>query len=822
MMLRQSILLAVAVLLATPAWGQSTTNPNVLRPNSVPRSDGTVRMNLQGDVRLDALVGYLSQRLGIQFQYDDSIAARTVTIRTPDAIPVSSLPTLLGNVLRTEGLALVDTDQTGIQRIVPASDMAALSRITRAPRPTLPPPTTTTKPLNPATPITQIFVLENLSAASVADVLTPFLSGDAASLSVVSDSNTLIVTDYASSIETLTRLIALVDQPAGRAGFTVYEAQNQSAETLASQVENVLIDEGSNGSTDLQLIPQPLGGRIIVAGSSALVTKAEALLRRLDIELGVRTEIYRIRNTTAERIDKLIEGFIEPPNDSEASFQSTVDEEGNLLIVRTSADVHRQIAELIETLDTAVDADQSPIQFYKLKNASAIDVLYSLLALQEAVGGFGVGGFPTTGFSPFGGLIPNGFGAGAGLLNPNVTGGVPVTSLPLPPDAGNRQPLVPQQTNPLARPTFANGVGNIAGRGNAIGQTGFGNNAALSGTTALANQGFAGNASQGVFGQNNLGSGTGVATLPGGARVSADVSTNSLIVFAPANIQPIYAELIESLDQRRPQVLIEAKVIAVNTTDDYTLGVEVSAGDREGAERLFKFSSFGLSEVDPDTGNLRIIPGLGFNGTLIDPDVADVVVRALATHEFSRVLAAPKILVNDNSTGTLESVVSVPFSSVNASDTVATTSLGGNQQAGTIVTVTPHINEDDHLQLEFDVEFSTFTGMGSDGLPPARQIDRVGSSVTIPSGKTVVVGGLKRIGQDNDFIGIPWAERIPIIRELTSRTDDTYRTTSFFLFIRPVVLRDSRFADLRYLSENEANQACIPGDYPTSSPELIH
>jgi general secretion pathway protein D len=152
---------------------------------------------------------------------------------------------------------------------------------------------------------------------------------------------------------------------------------------------------------------------------------------------------------------------------------------------------------------------------------------------------------------------------------------------------------------------------------------------------------------------------------------------------------------------------------------------------------------------------------------------------------------------------------------------VSTTSLGGSQQAGTIITVTPHINEDNHLQLEFDVEFSTFSGSGVSGLPPPRQIDRVGSTVTIPDGKTVVVGGLKRSGEVNNFRGLPWAEHIPVLRELTSRTDRNNTTTSFFLFIRPVVLRDSRFADLRFLSDKEAGNYCLPGDYPVSEPELI-
>ncbi|MCA9198326.1 MAG: hypothetical protein KDA87_12340, partial [Planctomycetales bacterium] len=98
------------------------------------------------------------------------------------------------------------------------------------------------------------------------------------------------------------------------------------------------------------------------------------------------------------------------------------------------------------------------------------------------------------------------------------------------------------------------------------------------------------------------------------------------------------------LDQPLPQVLIESHIVIIDTTDDFSLGVEFSTGDRDGSRRTLTFSSFGLSEVDPVSGALSIIPGLGFNGTLVDPDVADVVVRALTDHSRSRVTSAPRIL----------------------------------------------------------------------------------------------------------------------------------------------------------------------------------
>ncbi len=770
--------------------------PNALAQNQTP--DGMVQLTFQGDVKLDSLVNYIAERLDLKFQYSSELAGRTVTIHSPGLIPVDALPILLGSVLKGENLAIVDSDTPGWKRIVDIAEMKSYAVAGDA--------SVILENEGPAAPVTQVFVLRNADATSLKTVLTPFLSKTGSSLINIPNSNAIVATDYASNVQKLAELIKLIDQPPGESVLEFYEVKHQQSATLVEQVRAILIrPSGSKAKAtpSVELFDEPLSNRIMIAGDRTIAAKARELLEQLDISIGIKTAVYRVRNLTAERLDKLVSGYI-APKDAKNTYKSTIDEEGNLLVVRATPEVHQQIGRLLEELDQPADNDKSPIQFYKLKNARALDVLYSLLALQEAYGA----GIPNAlglstqnafgGLSPLGGNLgfgQNAFGqlngasafpnlqrTNSGLptqRNPNLQGGgqSPTMTLPITPAGtnGQRDALLPNQPNPLA------------------GQIGLGGGGA-----------------------------GGVASLPGGARVSADVGTNSLIVYAPSNVQPIYKQLIESLDQRRPQVLIEAKIIAVDTTDDFALGVEVSFGDRMGANRLFSFTSFGLSEIDAATGALSIVPSLGFNGTLIDPDVADVVVQALSRHTRARVLAAPKILVNDNNTGKLESVVSVPFASVNASDTVATTSLGGDQQAGTVITATPHINEDDHLQLEFDVEFSTFSEAGGTAnLPPPRQIDRVGSTVTIPDGKTVVVGGLKRVGDSQTFTGVPWAEKIPVLRELTSRTTENQTTTSFFLFIRPIILRDSRFADLRFLSDKEAGEACIPGDYPVSHPTLV-
>ncbi|MFK8113462.1 MAG: secretin N-terminal domain-containing protein [Rubripirellula sp.] len=770
-----------------------------------PDPDDVVELNLSGPVSLTKLIEAVSKVLDVRYLYSSDLQSRQVTVYTPARLPKSVLPVLLGSLLKGENLAVVTSDVPGWKRIIDVKDIASHAQTGDADELLLRD--------GPAAVVTQVIPVKNADISKLSQTLRPFLTsaGNASNMIVLPENRLIIITDYVGNVKSLMEILKLIDQPTGQAIVDFYITQNRTPASLIEQVEALIAENASASSAankSVKLFNDASGKRVIVAGEKDSVQRILDLLKQLDTGMEFQTRVYRLQNVAADRIDKLIRGLVSS-EEAETAIETTIDSEGNLLIVRAAQEVHRQIEMLVKELDRPVDSDESPIQFYKLKNANAIEVLYSLLALQQAAGlgqvqqtgGLGGGQFGTLGGMNVGG-VAQAFGLGAG-------GVMPATGF------GNFGAVRGDTGGQAIRMPFENGnADNNAGASTRQNQ-----NQALSPFLGGGQgAGFAGGLGAGLGG---AGGGAQVATLPGGARVSADVATNSLIVFAPSSVQPLYEKLIRSLDQRRPQVMIEAEIVAVDTSDNFSLGVEVSGGDRTGANRLFKFTSFGLSEVDSTTGALTVAPSLGFNGVLVDPDVADVIVQALSRHTRSRVLASPKLLVNDNQTGTLESVASVPFRSINTINTISSESLGGDQQAGTTITVTPHINEDDHLQLEFEVEFSTFTGQGGANLPPPRQIDRVGSVVTIPDGKTIVVGGLKRISDSETFAGVPWAEKIPLLRELTSLSTDEETSTSFFLFIRPKILRDSRFRDLRYLSDIEAQQAEVSSDAPISRPILI-
>ena len=458
------------------------------------------------------------------------------------------------------------------------------------------------------------------------------------------------------------------------------------------------------------------------------------------------------------------------------------------------------VLKLIEMVDVPASKEDSPVRFYKLANTTAADVLDTIRSLEGEDAGGGASGAGSGGSRP---LPPTRTRSPEGSLD----GPAGATGRP----GGTRVPFT-SAAESMALPAEPSG--------GALGQSTLG---------------------QSTFGQSPFGQSTfGPATRPsargaaspdpsrrgaltgGAATVTADANTNTIIVVGPPAVQRVYEQLIRQLDRRRPQVLIESTVVSVDTSRGFRLGVEVAArAGSDDSTRLISFSSFGLSEVDADTGRLSLTPGLGFNGAVLNADVADVVLRALSTHSRSRIVAAPRVLVNDNATGTLFSIAESPFTSVNAGNTIATTSFAGYAEAGTEITLTPHISEDDYLQLQYVVSLSSFTGQGGEGIPPPRQTDKVASEVTIPDGATIVVGGLNRRQSRQSNSAVPLLGEIPVVGNLfRSRTSDSSNTT-LFVFIRPIILRDDQFEDLKFLSGRDARAAELPDGFPGSEPLSI-
>ncbi len=301
----------------------------------------------------------------------------------------------------------------------------------------------------------------------------------------------------------------------------------------------------------------------------------------------------------------------------------------------------------------------------------------------------------------------------------------------------------------------------------------------------------------------------------------SDQASNSLIAVATPAEHARLESLIERLDVRQAQVMIEVLMVSLSDDQSLDLGVEIDRlidGPDNSIGRLS--SLFGLGA---DAASLAVgAGGAGLTGVVLTPGEFSVVVRALEAINNGRSVSAPRVLVENNSPATIDAVLEAPFLSTNASDTVATTSFGGSESAGTQVTVTPQIAAGGHVRLEYSVSLSTFVGeSASASLPPPRQQTSISSTATIPDGYTVAVGGIE-VNTDGDAeTRVPVLGSIPLIGELFKNRSRSNSKSKFYVFIRAEVLRSPTFADLRFLSDQQANEAEIDDGWPEVAPRLI-
>jgi len=303
--------------------------------------------------------------------------------------------------------------------------------------------------------------------------------------------------------------------------------------------------------------------------------------------------------------------------------------------------------------------------------------------------------------------------------------------------------------------------------------------------------------------------------------IVADEARNQIIIKAPARVQKQFAELIAKLDQKQPQVMVEARIVALRWTDTFRLAADVQLN----AGQWSFLSTFGL--IDPgDTIDQpgAVPPGTaGVTTAVIKSDFVPFVIQALATVGEARVESNPRILVNDNFEANQESTREEPYqTTTQTAGNPVTTSQGGTATAGTKLTVKPTISAGGDISLEYQIELSDFDRASQQpGLSPPKQQELYKSKVTIPSDSTIVVGGFTLETTSDSVRKIPILGDLPIVGLLFRDTAKNNSRNTIFVFLTPKVMNDPTGLDLRLLSRGPIEEAGIPGDVPELEPAEI-
>jgi general secretion pathway protein D len=756
---------------------ESTTQPAATAP-----SDELVDLEFPDDgIELSLLADIVTRRLHIPILYDEQIHGKKVIIRVPKKVPESSLLGILQSALRLKQLALVDAEQPGWKQIVNAPSLATVAKSGQAE--------------TADSPVAQVFTLDHADPARLSEIIRPFLSQPGGYVQAEAGQKVLIVADYPGVVRRVSLLIQQLDANAPKLETRFVELKEAEASQVVTAAMQLINNRetyqwGNSTGSGVFLSASEQANQVIVISPPARMDEVLALITGLDKAPQLQTRVYRLKAVSPDRVDQLIHSLLDPAL-LKRGYQAGIDRDSQMLAVSATPLVHERIADLLKELDVPAPESASPIQFYKLKNTKAADLLSTI----------------------------------SELLGDDASS----TPQPPPPASGDKSnPPAPvgqsasggKMASPQAGSPFSENSPSALGSGQTSNASTPSIGSASSGNSDLQNA----SPVLGPIGGGSTNSSPGVLSVHGkGATVAADVNTNSIIVVGPPATQQMYADLIHRLDERRPQVQIECTIVTLDTTNGLSFGVDIGRLGGSGTSQLLSLSSFGISTANPVTGTLTPTAGTGGTFALLSPRIADVVLRALETNTHARLISAPRLLVNDNSTGKLQSVAQEPYAVIlDASSTQSLTSLGGLAQAGTSISVEPHISEANYLQLGYDIELSSFTGAAQNGLPPPSEKNSVDSSVTIPDGYTIVVGGLTTKNFTTSVNTIPILGDIPILKYLFGTRSKNIEDTTLFVFIRPVILRDDQFEDLRYLSSVQMQAAGLPSDFPRSSPIAMH
>ncbi len=317
-----------------------------------------------------------------------------------------------------------------------------------------------------------------------------------------------------------------------------------------------------------------------------------------------------------------------------------------------------------------------------------------------------------------------------------------------------------------------------------------------------------------------------------GISVWADTQTNAIIINAPPKMMRSLMQIVDKLDIRRAQVLVEAIIVEVIADKTSELGITWAV---EGASSntpigVTNFPDFGPGvvqiggaagsggQVDP-TGLLGegITVGLG---RISDSGVSfAAILRALQGDADTNIISTPSIVTTDNEEATLNVGQEVPF--VTGSFTNTGTGTGGavnpfqtiqRQQVGVKLSITPQINEGDSMVLKLSQEISNIAQSAAGAVDLITNQRIIETTVIVDDGEILVLGGLIEDTLRESDQRVPVLGRIPILGNLfRSRKTDKVKT-NLLVFIRPKIMRDARAMSIETNSKYNQIRDVLEGE----------
>ena len=302
-------------------------------------------------------------------------------------------------------------------------------------------------------------------------------------------------------------------------------------------------------------------------------------------------------------------------------------------------------------------------------------------------------------------------------------------------------------------------------------------------------------------------------------KVSSDEDTNALIIDAPPDTLRRMLSVVDQLDIRRAQVLVEVLIAEINAERANQLGVNWAAYDPKRVLGSTDFPATGSSLRELVAGSLSdsdqgralagqaLGPGAGFAvGRVRDEGLSfAALISAVENTAGANILGTPMLVTLDNQEAQFNVGQSVPFITGSyASSGINPSSADGQIRpfttvnrgdVGLTLTITPQINQGDAVRLEITQELSEIAPSVAGAVDLVTNTRNLKTAVIVEDGGTLVLGGLIQEKVRQNRQAVPLLGRLPLIGGLFRASSESREKTNLMLFIRPTILRDSAQAD---------------------------
>lgn len=302
----------------------------------------------------------------------------------------------------------------------------------------------------------------------------------------------------------------------------------------------------------------------------------------------------------------------------------------------------------------------------------------------------------------------------------------------------------------------------------------------------------------------------GAARSVDGINVWADTQTNALIVNAPPKMMRSLMQIVDKLDIRRAQVLVEAIIVEVIANKQNELGVTwaIEGSGSDAPIGVTNFPGFmngvvqlggaaaGGGTTDP-TGLIGDGLTIGV-GRITDDGISfAAILTALEGAADTNIISTPSVVTTDNEEATLNVGQEVPFVTGSYSNTG---SAGGavnpfqtiqREQIGVKLAITPQINDGNSMVLEISQEISNIASAATGAVDLITNQRIVETTVIVEDGEILILGGLLEDVLRESEQRVPILGSLPLLGSLFRSSKTEKLKTNLMIFIRPTILRDS-------------------------------